>query len=169
MAGKIPPLLAVAKKYGATIASDGWSNVQCRPILKFMAAIRAAAIFLRSVDCTDQKAVRKMLHQVISASSCERNWSAHGHIHSKIRNRLEPATTEMLVYDYSNSKMMAATRDADELKIFPWDNEDATSRAFCKQLTPGCGSTRAWSGRGKGRVAESTSRRVARFSQVVES
>ena len=32
----------------------------------------------------------------ISASSCERNQSAHGHIHSKIR--LEPATTEKLVY-----------------------------------------------------------------------
>jgi hypothetical protein len=36
----------------------------------------------------------RVLFQVISASSCERNWSAHGHIHSKIRNRLEPATTE---------------------------------------------------------------------------
>jgi hypothetical protein len=62
--------------------------------------------------------------QVISASSCERNWSAHGHIHSKIRNRLDPATTEKLVYVYSNSKIVAATRDADELKMFAWDNED---------------------------------------------
>ena len=66
----------------------------------------------------------RVLSQVISASSCERNWSAHGHIHSKIRNRLEPATTEKLVYVYSNSKMAAATRDADELKMFAWDNED---------------------------------------------
>ena len=67
----------------------------------------------------------RVLSQVISASSCERNWSAHGHIHSKIRNRLEPATTEKLVYVYSNSKMVAATRDADELKMFAWDIEDA--------------------------------------------
>ena len=59
------------------------------------------------------------------SSSCERNWSAHGHIHSKIRNRLEPATTDKLVYVYSNSKMVAATRDADELKMFAWNNEDA--------------------------------------------
>ena len=66
----------------------------------------------------------RVLSQVISASSCERNWSAHGHIHSKIRNRLDPATTEKLVYVYSNSKMVAATRDADELKMFAWDNED---------------------------------------------
>ena len=62
-------------------------------------------------------------------SSCKRNWSAHWHIHSKIRNRLEPAskaaTTEKLVYVYSNSKMVAATRDVDELKMFAWDNEDA--------------------------------------------
>ena len=44
----------------------------------------------------------------------------HGHIHSKIRNRLEPATTEKLVYVYSNSKMVAATRDANELKMLAW-------------------------------------------------
>ena len=66
-----------------------------------------------------------VLSHVISASSCERSWSAHGHIHSKIRNRLEPATTDKLVYVYSNSKMVAATRDADELKMVAWDNEDA--------------------------------------------
>jgi len=35
----VAPLLAVAKKYGATIASDGYSNVQRRPILNFMAAV----------------------------------------------------------------------------------------------------------------------------------
>ena len=66
----------------------------------------------------------RVLSQVISASSCERNWSAHGHIHSKISNRLEPATTEKLVYVYSNSKMVAATSDADQLKMFARDNED---------------------------------------------
>ncbi len=71
----------------------------------------------------------RVLFQVIYASSCgERNWSAHGQFHPKIRNRLDPATTEKLVYVYSNSKMAAATRDgsgdADELKMFAWDNED---------------------------------------------
>ena len=63
-----------------------------------------------------------VLSQVIYASSCERNWSAHGHIHSKIL--LEPATTEKLVYVNSNSKMVAATSDVDQLKMFAWDNED---------------------------------------------
>ena len=70
------------------------------------------------------KVEMRVLSQVISASSCERNWSAHGHIHTKIRNRLDPATTEKLVYVYSNSKMVAGTRDTDELKTFAWDNED---------------------------------------------
>ena len=32
--------------------------------------------------------------QVISVSSCEHDWSAHGHIHTKICNRLDPATTD---------------------------------------------------------------------------
>ena len=53
--------------------------------------------------------------QVISASSCE-IYST-----SKIRNRLEPSTTEKLLYVYSNSKLVAATRDSDasanELKM----------------------------------------------------
>ena len=53
--------------------------------------------------------------QVISASSCECNWSAHWHIHTKICNRLDPATTEKLVYIYSNSKLVTSTRDADKL------------------------------------------------------
>ena len=56
-----------------------------------------------------------VLPQIIYASSCERNWCVHWHIHSKIGNWLEPATTEKLVYVYSNSKMVAATRDANEL------------------------------------------------------
>ncbi len=30
----------------------------------------------------------------VSASSCERNWSAHGHIRSEVRNRIAPATIE---------------------------------------------------------------------------
>ena len=53
-------------------------------------------------------------------SSYERNLSDHGLIHSKIRNRLEPATIEKLVYVYSNSKMVAATGDANELKVLAW-------------------------------------------------
>ena len=34
----------------------------------------------------------RVLSHVISASSCERNWSAHGHIQTKIRNKLSPET-----------------------------------------------------------------------------
>ena len=66
----------------------------------------------------------RILSQVISASSCDRNWSSHGHIHTKICNKLGPETTEKLVYVYSNSKMAATVRDADELKMSAWDNED---------------------------------------------
>ena len=72
-----------------------------------------------------QNPLQSVQSQVISAPSCEPNWSAHGHIHTKIHNRLEPASTEKLVYVYSNSKMVAATCDANELKVFAWDIEDA--------------------------------------------
>ena len=58
------------------------------------------------------------------AESLNSNWSAHGHIHTKISNRRDPATTEKLVYVYSNSKLVASIRDANKLKMFAWDNED---------------------------------------------
>ena len=41
-------------------------------------------------------------------------------IHSKLRNRLEHSTTEKLIYVYSTSKMVPATRDANELKVLAW-------------------------------------------------
>ena len=62
----------------------------------------------------------RVLSQIVSASSCGRKWSAHGHIYSKIRTRLEPAITEKLVYFFSNSKMVAATHHANELKVLAW-------------------------------------------------
>ncbi len=65
----------------------------------------------------------RVLSQVISALSCERNWSANGHIHTEVRNRLAQATTEKLVYIVSNRKAVAAAARDDELKMSTWDNE----------------------------------------------
>lgn len=50
------PIIDRAKKYGGTLASDGWSNVQRRPITNFMLVTRESAIFLKSVDSTDHMA-----------------------------------------------------------------------------------------------------------------
>ena len=68
----------------------------------------------------------RVLSPVISASSCERNRSAHRRIQWKILNKISPETTEKVVYVYSNSKMAATVHDAYELKMFAWDNEDAS-------------------------------------------
>ena len=100
----------------------------------------------------------RVLSQVISASSCERNWSAHWHIPLKIRNRLEPATTEKLACVYSNSKMLAATHDAVELKKLACDNEDANIAAVWLRVTLRHTPLRAGHGPDVARVAESTSR-----------
>jgi hypothetical protein len=72
--------------------------------------------FVRMIDESITFVVRAKL------VCCERNWSAPRHIHSKIRNRLEPVTTEKLLYIYPNTKMVASIHDADELKMFAWDN-----------------------------------------------
>ena len=39
----VAPIPAAAKTYGATTASDGWSDPRRRPILNFMASTRGAA------------------------------------------------------------------------------------------------------------------------------
>ena len=56
----VSKVLADAAKFGATIASDGWSNAQRRPILNFMVVTRLVtrgrAAFMHSIDCTDHMA-----------------------------------------------------------------------------------------------------------------
>ncbi len=57
----VSKVLADAAKFGATIASDGWSDAQRRPILNFMVVTRGRAAFMHFIDCTDHMAdgVRK--------------------------------------------------------------------------------------------------------------
>jgi hypothetical protein len=49
---------------------------------------------------------RRVLAQVVSSSSCERNWSNYSFVHSKARNRLLPSPAEDLVYVYTNSRVL---------------------------------------------------------------
>jgi len=55
-AASVQPIMDRAKKYGATLASDGWSDVQRRPITNFMLATRECAVFMKSIDSTDHMA-----------------------------------------------------------------------------------------------------------------
>jgi hypothetical protein len=49
---------------------------------------------------------RRILAQVVSSSSCERNWSSYSFVHSKARNRLLPPRAEDLVYVYTNLRVL---------------------------------------------------------------
>jgi hypothetical protein len=49
---------------------------------------------------------RRILAQVVSSSSCERNWSSYSFVHSKARNRLLPSRAEDSVYVYTNSRVL---------------------------------------------------------------
>ncbi len=72
----------------------------------------------------------RKLFQHPRANETGRQPSAHGHIHSKIRNKLAPETTKKLVYVYSNRKLVSKIEDTDELKMFAWEklNEDVEAR-----------------------------------------
>ena len=92
--------------------------------------------------------------QVISVSSCEHDWSAHGHIHTKICNRLDPATTEKLVYVYSNSKLVASTSDADSSRCLLGTMKMLRFCTACLLRQGGLGQARG---------AKAPRRRVAHF------
>jgi hypothetical protein len=49
---------------------------------------------------------RRILAQVVSSSSCKRNWSSYSFVHSKARNRLLSSRAEDLVYVYTNSRVL---------------------------------------------------------------
>jgi hypothetical protein len=70
----------------------------------------------------------RLLSQVVSSSSAERNWSTYGFIHSVKRNRLGAAKAEDLVYVHSNLRLLSHT--SPEYKKGPsrmWDVEPETS------------------------------------------
>ena len=49
----------------------------------------------------------RLLSQVASSSSCERNWSTYGFIHSLLRNRLGSKKAEKLVYIHSSLRLLS--------------------------------------------------------------
>jgi hypothetical protein len=49
---------------------------------------------------------RRILAQVVSLPTCERNWSSYSFVHSKARNRLLSSCAKDLVYVYTNSRVL---------------------------------------------------------------
>lgn len=72
-----------------------------------------------------QLVAMKVLGCSVTASSCERNWSAYGLVQRDQRNRMHPKTAEKLVYAYFNGKLLAKREKVDyELEHFVWDNAE---------------------------------------------
>ena len=65
-----------------------------------------------------QTMTRRILAQVCSISSCERNWSIYSFVHNKIRNRLQPSRTEDLVYIHMNSRLLRHRRGPNPIQWY---------------------------------------------------
>ena len=63
---------------------------------------------------------RRVLAQVVSSSSCERNWSSYSFVHNKSRNRLHAKRAEDLVYVYTNSKILAGMPEKQDAAEEEW-------------------------------------------------
>ena len=72
---------------------------------------------------------KRILAQTVSSSSCERNWSSYSFVHNKSRNKLKPQRAADLVYVYSNSKVVAASKEHDEKKWYEENMESEDSEA----------------------------------------
>jgi hypothetical protein len=72
---------------------------------------------------------RKILGQMVSSSSYERNWNSYSFMHNKSRNRLQPKRVEDLVYVYTNSRLLIEGKEKDEKKWYAdnVDSEDSDS------------------------------------------
>ena len=60
-----------------------------------------------------QKVAVRVLAMVSSAGACERNWSAYDFVHSKKRNRLDPARAGDLVYVFTNMRLRKKARKSE--------------------------------------------------------
>jgi hypothetical protein len=80
-------------------------NLHGAPIHEWWDAMGSEAKALQTI-------ARRLLAQVCSASSCERNWSMYSYVHNKSRNRLLHSRAEDLVYIYTNSRLLRHRRVA---------------------------------------------------------
>jgi hAT family C-terminal dimerisation region len=71
----------------------------------------------------------RVLSQVTSACSCERNWSAYDFIHSSRRNKLAPERARDLVYVFSNRRLVRKMCRAEGEAFIPWDEEEQQDAA----------------------------------------
>ena len=69
---------------------------------------------------------KRILAQPMSSSTCERNWSSYSYVHNKSRNKLATTRVADLVYVYTNSKVVGASKNKDEKKWYR-DNVDYES------------------------------------------
>jgi hypothetical protein len=73
---------------------------------------------------------RRILVQVVSSSSYERNWNSYSFVHSKARNRLLPSRAEDLVYVYTNSRVLNQNVPFTDEAATEWHRQIVVSEDF---------------------------------------
>ena len=58
-----------------------------------------------------QRLALRIISQVTSSSSCERNWSTYGNLYSLKKSRLEKSRVEMMVYVHTNLHLIYRKRE----------------------------------------------------------
>ena len=72
-----------------------------------------------------QRVAILVLSVSVTASACQRNWSAYGYVQSYARNSLKPKTAEKPFYAYFNSKFLRELEKHDfENYYFLWDADE---------------------------------------------
>ena len=66
---------------------------------------------------TLRRLVIKVLSQIVSSSTCERNWSTFALIHTKQRNQLVDPRLQQLVFCYYNMKVKIQDMETENDKV----------------------------------------------------
>ena len=78
-----------------------------------------------------QLVAMRVLHQVTSASACERNWSEFDFIWNRKRNRLSPTRATKLVYIHANMRLLRRVKEYDYSQdYFEWDGVELDGEPY---------------------------------------
>eukprot|EP00253_Pinus_taeda_P003127 PITA_03127 len=116
--------LWIRAQFSHFVGSEGWGcDIECMRDKSRLSPIEWWNFYGGALPHIQKLAI-KVLSQVASSSSAERNWSTYGFIHSVKRNKLGSKKAEELVYIHSYLRLLSHKRD--EYKFGPtklWDME----------------------------------------------
>ncbi|KAG6483521.1 hypothetical protein ZIOFF_060169 [Zingiber officinale] len=113
----LEPTKAAWKQKGVSICSDGWSDVQRKPLINIMVVYKSGPMFLKTINCEgeykDKAFISKLLINVINEVGHQNvvqvvtNNASVCKAAGLLRNKITPQRAEDLVYVHYNLRLLS--------------------------------------------------------------